>query len=136
MPKSTTCQLVEGCDRTAMVHCITRSGVFTGCQEHVNRATARRRDYLDVDAYGPDPLLDRPGRDWLTDVIVEHLEHHHGQAPVAVEYAVVYQTLRDDGGGFCGAITPIEQGATVTRGLLLDTAADTGERIEGGARDE
>jgi hypothetical protein len=127
----------EPCTLRAREHVITRAGVVGPlCGYHAGQVTLRRRDYAVLSVWHTDPVLDRAGADWLSDIVTERLEHHLGQLPVAVEYAVVYRALCGDGQQASGAVYPTGQGAVATMGLLADLAPDVAGRIEGGACDE
>ncbi len=143
MSQSTTrprCELDADrrCAGPGDTHVVYRGGVIGPlCVFHAYRFTCRKRDYAEVrTSWRPHTLLDHPGQDWLSDIVVEHLEGHYGRPLVEVEYAVVYRVLSEDGAVYSGAVTPYCQGNAVTAALLGELAPDTAARIEGGAGDE
>ncbi|MQA16985.1 MAG: hypothetical protein GEV09_23495 [Pseudonocardiaceae bacterium] len=136
MSQSTTCTLTPGCTRRVVRHVITRSGVFSGCDECAVGATRRKRDLVDVPAYPRDPQRDRPVVDALYAHTVACLEQKIGRSVVEVEFAICYYALCDDVTVWSGAVTPRGQGQEATHELLTTAADDAADRHYGGGCDE
>lgn len=124
----------DGCDRPAVVSTITRQGVVgPGCLQHVflHPGVERKRDTAAVDTYRTESALDRAEtRDWLTDLAVEYAEHHQRRPVVAIEVALVYRVVCDDGAVHAAAVTPTGQATGVGKSLLGDLAPRIASRIE------